>query len=461
MTTNISARLLANPEDVRDDDALRHHAALAFTPALTPQTTTYPTEVLLAALDGTNGFRIDGHAASDYAGWSVGIADVNGDGFGDLLVGASGVDYVRPTPPNTAYDRAGAGYVLYGSATGFAAHADVASLADGTSGFEIQGWLTGERLGNVVSSAGDVNGDGIEDFVVADRHGHINLSETSSGFVVFGKAGGGFPALTNVKTGFDSGDFGVILPVPTYGSYNAPATHGDINGDGFEDIIVANSKLNGATGHYSEGRAYVMFGHAGTFPETFDVPATFTGDGSAGFKLIGAGDQDQFGYSADATGDINGDGIDDMIFGSPGANNANGKVQVVFGKTSGWAASQSVASLDGTNGFVLTGGTQFSGFGYSVANAGDMNGDGFDDLAIGDLYQQGDTAKSGAAYVLFGHAGPFTNGQQLSATNGIYIKGVTSYDRTGVSVSSAGDINGDGLDDLIVGDTYAFVGGTG
>src|SRR5258708_4930615 len=118
----------------------------------------FPAVILLSSLNGSNGFRIDGVAANDYAGCSVAYAgDVNGDGFADLIVGAFGAD--------TNGAGSGSSYVIFGKASGFGATFQLSSL-NGSNGFQIVGAGAGNYSGTSVSSAGDVNGDGFADLIV-------------------------------------------------------------------------------------------------------------------------------------------------------------------------------------------------------------------------------------------------------------------------------------------------------
>src|SRR5262249_11263372 len=137
----------------------------------------------LSSLDGTNGFKISGTAGNDQSGCSVASADINGDGFADLIVGAQFVD----SPGN---EDSGAGYVVFGKASGFDANIELSSL-NGTTGFKITGEAAYDNAGYSVSSAGDVNGDGFADLIIgapqADPHGNIGSGAT---YVVFGKASG-------------------------------------------------------------------------------------------------------------------------------------------------------------------------------------------------------------------------------------------------------------------------------
>ena len=135
-----------------------------------------------------------------------------------------------------------------------------------------------------------------------------------------------------------------------------------------------------------------------------------------------------------------------------------GASYVVFGKASGFAANLDLSSLDGSNGFKLSGVAADDWSGYSVASAGDVNGDGFDDLIVGATHADPHGSGSGASYVVFGKASGFAANLDLSSldgSNGFKLSGVAADDWSGFSVASAGDVNGDGFADLIVGAPYA------
>jgi hypothetical protein len=192
-------------------------------------------------------------------------------------------------------------------------------------------------------------------------------------------------------------------------------------------------------------------------------------NGVNGFRLDGGATNDLSGYSVASAGDVNGDGFDDLIVGAPVADpggNANaGSSYVVFGKAGGFTASTNLSTLNGTNGFRLDGGATNDLSGSSVASAGDVNGDGFDDLIVGAYAADpGGNDAAGSSYVVFGKAGGFTastNLSTLNGTNGFRLDGVAANDVSGYSVASAGDVNGDGFDDLIVGAYQADPGGSG
>ncbi|KIE06305.1 FG-GAP repeat protein, partial [Candidatus Jidaibacter acanthamoeba] len=172
-------------------------------------------------------------------------------------------------------------------------------------------------------------------------------------------------------------------------------------------------------------------------------------DGSNGFKINGAVVGGNAGHAVSSAGDINGDGIADLIIGAESVNYPAGASYVVFGSKTPFASSINVSDLDGSNGFRLNGASGDNA-GISVSRAGDINGDGIDDLIIG-AYRANSNA--GASYVVFGSKTPFSSSINLSGldgSNGFKLNGAAS-DSAGNSVSSAGDINGDGIDDLIIG----------
>lgn len=232
---------------------------------------------------------------------------------------------------------------------------------------------------------------------------------------------------------------------------------GDANGDGLADLIVSALKAS-PHGTYS-GRAYVVFGKAGT--TAIDLSAITAGTG--GFAINGEAAGDRAGFSVSAAGDVNGDGLADLIVGAARADphgTDSGRAYVVFGKTSTTAVDLS-AITGGSGGFVISGEAAGDFAGNTVSGAGDVNGDGLADLIVGAYFADPNGSNSGRAYVIFGKAS--TTAVELSAitsgTGGFVINGAAGDDDAGRSVSYAGDVNGDGLADLIVGAWLADANG--
>jgi len=182
-------------------------------------------------------------------------------------------------------------------------------------------------------------------------------------------------------------------------------------------------------------------------------------NGSNGFAINGIGAYDSSGTSVSSAGDVNGDGFDDLIIGAisadpNGITNA-GQSYVVFGSNIGFGAGLDLSTLNGSNGFAINGIAAYDSSGTSVSSAGDVNGDGFDDLIIGaEGADPNGMSFAGQSYVVFGSNSGFGAGLDLSTlngSNGFAINGIAVFDQSGFSVSSAGDVNGDGFDDLIIG----------
>jgi hypothetical protein len=410
----------------------------------------FASTVDLSTLDGTNGFRLDGVASFDRAGYSVSRAgDVNGDGFGDLIVGAFGAD------PGGSYS--GAAYVLFGAAGGFASTIDLSTL-DGTDGFRLGGVAANDFAGISVSDAGDVNGDGFDDLIVGVYGSDPGGSYSGAAYVVFGAAGC-FASTIDLSTLDGTDGFRLDGAVAGDRAGRSVCAAGDVNGDGFGDLIVGAP--NAGPGGPRSGAAYVLFGAAGGFASTIDLSAL---DGTDGFRLDGAVAYDSAGRSVSSAGDVNGDGFGDLIVGAPYSSpngSFSGAAYVVFGAGGGFASAIDLSALDGTNGFRLDGAAAGGRAGFSVSAAGDVNGDGFDDLLMGADGDDPGGIRSGAVYVLFGAAGGFASTIDLSTLdgiNGFRLDGAAAYDNTGRSVSGAGDVNGDGFDDLIAGASGAGPG---
>ncbi|MCE3289157.1 MAG: hypothetical protein K0R83_1169 [Caulobacter sp.] len=334
---------------------------------------------------------------------------------------------------------------------------------DGETGFQVSGEATLDYVGKTVAAAGDINGDGIEDFIVSAVGIDPNGLVSGGAYVVFGTAGG-FPLELNLSTLSGTNGFQINGEANSFtggGSLGGTVSAaGDVNGDGIDDLIVGgpNLAVNGA----NSGAAWVLFGKDvsidGDFAANIELSAL---TGADGFQINGEAVGDQAGAVVSSAGDVNGDGIDDMMVAAYRADpngSLSGAVYVVFGKDTAvdgdFAANFELSALDGTNGFQINGEATDDYTGFSVAAAGDINGDGIDDLVIGAVGSDDPTDTAGAAYVVFGKSAAFTatfDLGDLDGTNGFRVTGDMAGDFVGVSVAAAGDFNGDGVDDLVLG----------
>jgi hypothetical protein len=329
-------------------------------------------------------------------GWSVSSAgDVNGDGYDEVIVGAFGYD--------NGQGDAGKTFLYYGSPKGLATSA----------GWTAEPSQPNANFGYSVSSAGDVNGDGYDDVIVGAPN--YNGGQTSEGgaFLYYGSPTGlatspGWAAESNQA----SAAFGVSV-----------SSAGDVNSDGYDDVVVGAPYYD--KGQTDEGRAFLYYGS----PTGLATSAGWTAESDRAWAF--------FGVSVSSAGDVNGDGYDEVVVGADGYGSADeGWAFLYYGSPTGLATSA---------GWTAKPDQAVSSFAFSVSSAGDVNGDGYDDVIVGAYRYDSGQTNEGKAFLYYGSPTGLTTSAGWTAESD---QASASF---GWSVSPAGDVNGDGYDEVIVG----------
>jgi hypothetical protein len=373
--------------------------------------TIIPTSITLTSYYN---WSFEGEDSGDELGWSVsGAGDLNGDGVEDILIGAPMSQ--RDTPDSV--DNEGVTFAFYGGSQG------LSSTPDWMMGSGFQGY----RFGSAVSGAGDVNGDGFDDVIIGAEDykvdfGLSNQPKSGAVFVYSGSAGGlsETPAWT------------VLAEAKEIDLGSAVSDAGDVNGDGYDDVIVGAPYYESEAGQDNEGKVYLYLGSPGGLNTTPDWTYE-CGQATA-----------SCGLALGSAGDVNGDGYDDVIVGAPhfdGSFNQEGAAFLFHGSPEGLSAAPD---------WTIQGHQAGGEVGSSVAGAGDLNGDGFDDVILGaPFYPYGSELNVGAAFVYYGS----TTGLSLVPDWETY--GTEPASMYGASVHGAGDIDQDGYGDVIIG-AYLF-----
>jgi hypothetical protein len=359
-------------------------------------------------LNNNNASYIGEHSM-DFSGYpETMLGDINGDGIDDMMVSA----YQN----SELASQQGKVYLIFGKASGWQSGLSL-RIADAS----IRGDPTNSRCGMNPSAAGDVNGDGFSDFIfMCGNQGFAKY------YLFFGKATG-WTKNMSVSTA------DVQIGGQQLGGI---AANLDINGDGFDDFVIG-SEYHG-TVNQAVGYANVFFGRP-TWPLSLSMA-----DANASYKGTVAGDW--VGDMLFSIGDVDADGFDDFLVHATVSTNNSGRLYMVLGHRAGWTYNSSLANANAT----FIGENSLDMFGWAAVGLGDVNGDHIDDFAVGAAYQSWNYYQNGFTYLFFGRRDGWRLDMDINQANATLI-GCQDYEDSGGSIAGAGDVNGDGLNDIVIG----------
>jgi len=384
---------------------------------------------------------LQSNQAGSLFGQSVaGIGDIDGNGYDDVIVGA----------PNYTDGQSGEGaaFIFYSSANGITSSDPTTAI---NASVVLQSNQIDAMFGYSVAAAGDIDNDTYLDLIVGSPYYDDGEPDEGTAFVFYGTANGiasSDPSITDPVTGVGAGIM-LYANVPDAHFGTSVASAGDIDGDGYDDVIIG---VPDSGGFISDGSALIYYGASGGIPD----PGSYASLWHASDTVVSTYN---FGSSVDGAGDVNGDGYDDVIIGYPhytDGQNVEGAAFIYYGSSTRIKSTNFVS--EGIPDITLQSNQVGAGFGYSVAHAGDLNSDGYDDVVVGARSYYNGVSSGGAAFIFYGSP----NGIGSSHVNNtdpvtgikadILLSGDISFGFFGSSVASAGDVNGDGFGDLIIGE---------
>ena len=362
-----------------------------------------------------------GEVAEDHAGLAVAVVgDVDGDGYADLVIGA---------PANDVTDLgAGQVYLVFGDP----ALAPDTSLALASASF--LGEMGADYAGDQVAAAGDVNGDGYADFLIG-AFGNDELGADSGKVYLVLGGSGGWAMDTDLGLADASwiGDAGDSASTGIDGG-------GDLDGDGYDDLVIS-APNNGEAGAEA-GQVYVVFGSDSGW-------ATNEWLADATTSFLGESAQDHAGASVAIAGDVNADGYADLLIGAPEndvGGSESGQTYLVFGKAVDWDVEVDLGTADAS----FWGEAVADNAGTAVAGAGDVDGDGYDDMLISAPRNDDGAIEAGQTYLILGRSAGWIQDIHLSVADASFL-GEMANDQSGYALSAAGDTDSDGYDDFLIG----------
>jgi hypothetical protein len=428
--------------------------------------------VVISGISGSD-YRV-GFSGSDNLGWSISsVDDIDGDGLDEVLIGAPFADPLGIVDAGAAYLIYGRTIVesggtidlndMFGQLTRDSSGALDTTGLNPNDGLIIIGDSTDDRTGKALSSAGDVDGDGITDLLIGVYWGGDRTGVTNSGeaHLIYGSQIAGRAA---ISIGDVTPDLGVVISGADDGDHlgTAVADLGDLNGDGYDDILLAahladpNGINRAGESYFISGRALVESGGS------LDV-AALTLD--QGVVIEGWINQAESGLGLSAAGDVDGDGIMDLLIGGMAgayrdAPQYLSHQAIVFGSALfGRVGNINLGQLSEGEGVVIVPAEGGDQTGFDIADAGDIDGDGYDDILITASRGDTDTFDAGKTYLLWGSAlratGTTFDLADLTSDEGVEIWGASYAQRMGVGAQAVGDITGDGIDDIVISSTNA------
>lgn len=421
----------------------------------------------LSTLQSSNGndgiiLRSTNPAQVTLGDWVSGVGDINGDGIEDFAVSADGETV-------GVIEEAGKIYILFGTSTPPANsvfHVDTLGPNSAIEGFIINGDGFKDFAGDRIVKAGDVNGDGFADFMINTDSGN----SSSHLYVVFGSATIGSSGTMNLD------DFPGELSNESASSIgfrqNAPFGHasyhfsdhiagvGDVNGDGFDDILISEPDYEGhldTNNDAQTGAAYLIYGRS-------DLSYTNLSGHTPGENwtlLQGRNNGNlfyyHFGLPVSAAGDFNNDGFDDIAIGTIESHftGSHPVTYIVYG-------SSTISSMANINAYTMPTSERLriifdsdtASIGHSMSSLGDIDSDGYDDILISEHNSDNNSLNdSGSAHIIFGGLtqSDLHLESGLIAGESMLIDGLNSSDNLALSSSALGDLNNDGISDFVVG----------
>jgi gliding motility-associated-like protein len=373
------------------------------------------------------------------------IGDLNGDGLTDFAAGARFDD-------DGGTDR-GAVYILF-NVDSCANYATCYSVIDEQKISDTEGNFTasfdnGDHYGQGIGDIGDFNGDGINDLAIAATGDDDGGTDKGAIYITFMNADGTVQSYQKISE--TQGGFGGTLD-DTFG--NGIEAIGDFNGDGVTDIAVCEPRASDPS--IRNGALWILFMNAnGTVQSEQKISQT---QGNLGLTLAA---DDRFGQDVALIGDLNNDGVDDLAVGAVGDDDGGvdaGAVYILFMNANGTVSStQKISDTQGNFNGNLNAGDYF---GHSVCPIGDFNGDGTIDIAVGNrLDDDGGTNRGAVFLIMLNTNGTVQSEYKISDTQGNFNGGLSDNDYFGVSVEDIGDVNLDGVQDILVGTIFDDDGG--